>query len=65
MVKLAKAAQDNGIPALAHLTCVKSDENKILSILEELKKIKLKIYWLCEVIWLEESWMVSFCMPAV
>ncbi|MCD8199218.1 MAG: methylenetetrahydrofolate reductase [Phascolarctobacterium sp.] len=41
-VKLAKAVQDNGIPALAHLTCVKSDENKILSILEELKKEKIK-----------------------
>ena len=36
-VAIAKGVQDNGIPALAHLTCVKSDEAKILEVLQQLK----------------------------
>ena len=34
---LAKEVQDNGIPALAHLTCVKADEEKIKEVLSQLK----------------------------
>ena len=36
-VAIAKGVQDNGIPAFAHLTCVKSDEAKILEVLQQLK----------------------------
>jgi methylenetetrahydrofolate reductase (NADPH) len=36
-VAIAKGVQDNGIPALAHLTCVKSDEANILAVLQQLK----------------------------
>ncbi|MBQ7883938.1 MAG: methylenetetrahydrofolate reductase [Phascolarctobacterium sp.] len=36
-VAIAKGVQDNGIPSLAHLTCVKSDEAKILEVLQQLK----------------------------
>ena len=34
---LAKQVQDNDIPALAHLTCVKADEEKIKEVLGQLK----------------------------
>ncbi len=34
---VAKAVQDNGIPALAHLTCVQSDTEKIASVLRQLQ----------------------------
>lgn len=34
---VAKAVQDNGIPALAHLTCVQSDTEKIASVLHQLQ----------------------------
>lgn len=34
---LAKQVQDNDIPALAHLTCVKADEEKIKDVLNQLK----------------------------
>ena len=34
---LAKEVQDNDIPALAHLTCVKADEEKIKGVLDQLK----------------------------
>ena len=34
---LAKQVQDNDIPALAHLTCVKADETKIKEVLAQLK----------------------------
>ncbi len=34
---LAKKVQDNGIPALAHLTCIKADEEKILGVLDQYK----------------------------
>ena len=34
---LAKEVQDNDIPALAHLTCVKADEEKIKGVLTQLK----------------------------
>ena len=34
---LAKQVQDNDIPALAHLTCVKADEEKIKVVLNQLK----------------------------
>ena len=34
---LAKQVQDNDIPALAHLTCVKADEEKIKEVLSQLK----------------------------
>ncbi len=34
---LAKQVQDNGIPALAHLTCIKADEEKILGVLDQYK----------------------------
>ena len=34
---LAKQVQDNDIPALAHLTCVKADEEKIKGVLSDLK----------------------------
>ena len=34
---LAKEVQDNDIPALAHLTCVKADEEKIKGVLNQLK----------------------------
>lgn len=34
---LAKEVQGNGIPALAHLTCVKADEEKISSVLGQLQ----------------------------
>ena len=33
---LAKEVQDNGLPALAHLTCVKADEVKITEVLQQL-----------------------------
>ncbi|MBR4847256.1 MAG: methylenetetrahydrofolate reductase, partial [Phascolarctobacterium sp.] len=36
-VAIAKGVQDNGIPALAHLTCVKSSEENILEVLQQLK----------------------------
>ncbi len=41
-VAIAKAVQDHNIPALAHLTCVKSDENKILEVLQQLKDNGIK-----------------------
>ena len=34
---LAKEVQDNGLPALAHLTCVKADEVKITEVLQQLQ----------------------------
>lgn len=34
---LAKEVQDNGLPALAHLTCVKADEVKIIEVLQQLQ----------------------------
>lgn len=34
---LAKEVQDNGLPALAHLTCVKADEMKITEVLQQLQ----------------------------
>lgn len=34
---LAKEVQDNGLPALAHLTCVKADEEKITEVLQQLQ----------------------------
>lgn len=34
---LARQVQDNGIPALAHLTCVKADEEKIKAALQQLR----------------------------
>ena len=34
---LAKEVQDNSIPALAHLTCVKADEEKIKNVLSDLQ----------------------------
>lgn len=34
---LAKEVQDNGLPALAHLTCVKADEVKINEVLQQLQ----------------------------
>ena len=34
---LAKEVQDNGMPALAHLTCVKADEAKIKEVLSQLQ----------------------------
>lgn len=34
---LAKEVQDNGLPALAHLTCVKADEAKITEVLQQLQ----------------------------
>ena len=34
---LAKKVQDNGLPALAHLTCVKADEVKITEVLQQLQ----------------------------
>ena len=34
---LAKEVQDNGLPALAHLTCVKADEVKITEVLQQLR----------------------------
>ena len=34
---LAKEVQDNGLPALAHLTCVKADEVKIIEVLHQLQ----------------------------
>ena len=34
---LAKEVQDNGIPALAHLTCVKANEAKIQEVLGQLQ----------------------------
>ena len=34
---LAKEVQDNGLPALAHLTCVKADEEKITDVLQQLQ----------------------------
>lgn len=34
---VARAVQANGIPALAHLTCVQSDAARIMSVLQELK----------------------------
>lgn len=36
---LAKEVQDNGLPALAHLTCVKADEEKITEVLSQLQNI--------------------------
>jgi methylenetetrahydrofolate reductase (NADPH) len=35
---LAKEVQDSGIPALAHLTCVKADEEKINGVLGQLRE---------------------------
>ncbi len=35
---LAKEVQANGLPALAHLTCMKSDEEKICSVLGQLQE---------------------------
>lgn len=35
--EIARKVQDNGIPALAHLTCVKSDEEKIKAVLNNFK----------------------------
>ena len=34
---LAKEVQDNGLPALAHLTCVKADEVEITEVLQQLQ----------------------------
>lgn len=34
---IARKVQENGIPALAHLTCVKSDEEKIRAVLDNFK----------------------------
>lgn len=34
---LAKEVQDSGLPALAHLTCVKADEEKITEVLQQLQ----------------------------
>ena len=34
---LAKEVQDNGLPVLAHLTCVKADEVKITEVLQQLQ----------------------------
>lgn len=34
---LAKEVQDNGLPALAHLTCVKADDVKITEVLQQLQ----------------------------
>lgn len=34
---LAKEVQDNGLPTLAHLTCVKADEVKITEVLQQLQ----------------------------
>lgn len=34
---LAKEVQDNGLPALAHLTCVKADKVKITEVLQQLQ----------------------------
>ena len=34
---LAKEVQDNGLPALAHLTCGKADEEKITAVLQQLQ----------------------------
>lgn len=39
---LAKEVQDNGIPALAHLTCVQADEKKILAVLKQLEDCGVK-----------------------
>ncbi len=35
---VARAVQANGIPALAHLTCVQSDADRIMSVLQELQR---------------------------
>lgn len=34
---VARAVQSNGIPALAHLTCVQSDADRIMNVLQDLK----------------------------
>lgn len=39
---LAKEVQDNGIPALAHLTCVQADKKKILAVLKQLEDCGVK-----------------------
>lgn len=39
---LAKEVQDNGISALAHLTCVQADEKKILAVLKQLEDCGVK-----------------------
>lgn len=36
-VDIARAIHDNGVPALAHLTCLSSDRQKVASVVEQLK----------------------------
>ena len=39
---LAKKVEDNGMPALAHLTCVKADEAKLAEVLGQLQGFGVK-----------------------
>ena len=41
-VAIAQAVQEQGIPALAHLTCVQSDEAKIAQVLDQLQASKIE-----------------------
>ena len=41
-VAIAQAVQGQGIPALAHLTCVQSDEARIAQVLEQLQASKIE-----------------------
>lgn len=48
---LAKKVEDNGMPALAHLTCVKADEAKLAEVLGQLQGFGVKIFWHCAAIY--------------